>query len=473
MSSLIMLEKKDNRAPDDYMEKVLKTYNTAWGVLTIDLPIAKGDSISAKDTPPSLKEIKDIREVCDDPAVPIAYWFCKSDKPVHTDSMQPFIIVKDDAENPLVVALAAGEFKDYANDGAISGAAYYCIEYLNAQFEDLMERASGDIEKLDVELSKKNIIKNLQNSLNDGDYLILALADEKGSIHIISKSPLNNFDWGFTSDSLGWEKQEETHITTDTKVEETTGLKGMAARLAAKRAKEQAKLGSTEKSTDTTSVTSFVPTPNIIVNKTQDKEAPPKGATIHTHPHWFYQLDPERAKTLKDKQKRQAYINAVGYAPSDYEDCPIIQRKKPVRASQEPTGISTEPIKDFSGLKQIASTDPSKSKGEGPPIIRAQSLKFINNEILPKYYDVDKRIIKDPWKAPQVEAKMAMFSDVTGLGDALYVAPTQMRRDLIATPDEFINWTIEMSAKIIEQRKEINELRAKLAESSARLLKTA
>src|SRR4029077_394897 len=191
--------------------------------------------------------------------------------------------------------------------------------------------------------------------------------------------------------------------------------------------------------------------------------------------HWFYQCT---NKSLKEKQIRRAYQDAAGFVPPNFMDCPIVQRQKP--SSSKDMNTTNEPLKDFSGLKQIANTESlnasvaSKSnKGEGPPLITGDKLKHLTEEWTPKYFDVDKQIIKSPWKSPEVEKRMAMFTDVTGLGDVAFLAPVQSRRDLITNPDAFINFSIEMSAKIIELQKENHELKAKLHEAGVRHLKSA
>lgn len=460
-TSLVMLEKADNRAPDDYMEKVLKTYNTCWTAVSLDLATGKSGSLMPDSDPPTMERITELRNACTDPAVSIAYWFCKSDVEVHSDSMQPFIIVKDKEENPLVVALLAGEFKKYTPDGGdISGSFYYATDYLHTLFEDLMEQASNNIDELGGILDKKINLKNLQNSLAKDETLIIALADEKGYCRVFSGAAVENFDWGFTSDSLGWKEAASNPPTPDPVVEEKTEdkpLTGMALRVAQAKAKKMANQGPV---TPTTSVTTVIPTPNISGTRTQDKLEPPKGATIETHPHWFYKF--KGPEGTKQKLVSKAYEDALGFVPPNFMERPTIQRSKPIGSK----------LKDLGDLKQIVNTDSLKSNS-GPPLILAQSVKHLTEEWVPKYFDASKRQIKSPWEAPKVEDKIAWFSELTGLGDVAYRAPVQARRELILNQDAFINLTCEMSDKLFKQQAYIAELEARLHEAGVKLLKSA
>lgn len=468
---MIMMEKGDNRAPDDFMQLVINEFkeHSVWSATVIDLKDWKAGGIQKNDSAPSLEAIKDLREACtneDGTGLAIAYWFCRSDRPVHEDDYQPFILVNDgdkmdDRERPipLIAALVSGKLRNYQGDGTsgLSNAFYYSQGYLVTQAEDWMDQAGHDIEKVDAILGRKAIVKNLGVSFGDDPaHTLIILADSAKSCRSFSNedSNFNNFDWGWTSDSLGWGTQEAPFIEEKKEEPPVTKVRDISSK----------KTLTTTKSTST-----FTPTPTITGTGTQNKPimTPPKGATPESHPQWFTRPDPEAAKLMQPKNIIQFYQKWCVKVPSNPQELPWMLRKSPAQS-----GISTEPIKSFEGLKQIASVDSSKSNLETPPIITALSTKWVNEEFIPKYYDVTKKEIKDPYKFQYDEKPFQEFSKLTPLGfDLILGMPISARKDLLKEPSALINWTLELSNTVIRQNKELVELRAKLAETGARLLR--
>ena len=182
-----------------------------------------------------------------------------------------------------MAALVTGSLRNHQGDGTsgVSNAFYYSQGYLTVQAEDWMEQVGGDIEKIDEILGRKAIAKNFSLSFGDDPaHVMIILADTKGSCRWFAsdKDTMKIFDWGYSSDSLGW---GETPEIKEPKIEEP--------------AKPAARELSFSKKTDTknkiVSTSSFSPTPS---GKPQELEAvkPPKGATHETNPEWFFQVNP-------------------------------------------------------------------------------------------------------------------------------------------------------------------------------------
>ena len=461
LSSVIMFESGDNRAPDDYMQLVLKDYNKCWSAAVVDLKNSKAGAIIKKETPPSLTEINDFRALCsaegDQPNLALVYWFAKSDKPIHEDDYQPFVVLKDEEDNPLVIAFVSGALKRYQGEGsAISNEFYYSMEYLQTQMEMLYEQTGKDIEKLDNVLDRDAVEKSLNKSLgNDPATMFLVIADEARSCRAYGSSEkLNEFDWGFTSDRLGWEEvpfEEEKSA----KVEEKKPL-SFAERLAAKESKPAA--APVTKSTTTVSVGSGP----------SDKLRPPKGATPDSHPQWFTQFPPSKVQHAKKKDVERYYEKLCGKAPNNAMECPWMQRLSPAQS-----GISTEPIKSFEGLTKIANTEPV-SKSSGPPVLTAQDTKWLNEQFIPEYFDAANKKIKNPFTYTEVEDKYPTLQEVTGLGDVMLGMPTVARERLLKEhPKAFINWSFAMTKEISTLKNQVSTLLSKVNEKGARDLKKA
>lgn len=465
LSSVIMFETGDNRAPDDYMKLVLKDYNKCWAASVVDLKNSKEGAIIKKDSPPSLTEINDFRALCaadgDQPNLALVYWFAKSDKEVNEDDYQPFTILKDEADNPLVLAFISGALKRYQGEGsAISNEFYYSIEYLQTQIELLYEQTGKDIEKLDALLGTEAVEKSLNTSLGkDPATMFLVIADEARSCRAFGSSAekLNEFDWGFTSDRLGWEDapfDEEKPA----KVEEKKTL-SFAERLAVKEGKAPE-----TKSITTVSVGSG-PSEKA---KTQERLKPPKGATPESHPQWFVRFDAKLIGKAKKKDIERFYEKACGKAPDNAEECPWMQRLYPPGSQ-----VTQEPIKSFEGLKNIADTKPI-SKSNGPPVLTATDTKWLNEEFVPEYFDAANKKCKDPYKSGEVEAKYPTVPEITGLGDVMDNISLAARERLLKDhPKAFLNWTFALTSDKRRLKNELNELRAKLNEKGAKELKKA
>lgn len=199
--------------PQPLVELALKQFPSALGTVlqlndgTPELSVSYYD----KDEVPSVEDFMAAQESNKD--VLKAFWFGKSDKPLSSESMQPFeIILKDN--KPVVVALIAGDYEKWMDDDdkktGDSDSYFMANGILKPKLSKIYTKmCDSDTMKLFNELQGSDEDKSNEADINalaqhrgcvglifdHGDWLVF---DVKNSDYVIQG------DWGYSTDRLGW-----------------------------------------------------------------------------------------------------------------------------------------------------------------------------------------------------------------------------------------------------------------------------
>lgn len=452
-----MLERAGSPAPDDYINLIIKEYgeHPTWGACAVDLKNGGDGNIARySDQPPTKEEIQNLRDSAGIEKTAIAYWFMKSDRPIHEDDLQPFVLVRDDNAEPLLVAFISGKLDKYqfdydaypvTGDNADVGRTtqfFYISEYLENEVSKLLSSVDEDISKLDGLLKKQEVELALRRSFsgNKASILFIIADDLRSCKFITTEDNFREYDWGYTSNNLGWGLPKDNIPN-----KPVTG--GLRAKMAA----------ASDSLADKKTCTGL-----------GGKSPPAKDTklkyTPETHPDMFYRPSPEIAKKLSDRELRKLYEkNSEEGVPNDYKDLPYVRRKKVTDK-----GVIKD-FKELKNIKTIASTEPVQPPKSGvPPVLTETQLKWLHEDFAPKYFDSSNQQIRPPYTASSLETKYKTLSDsLPEIGYIRLLAmPIEAREALIKeNPIAALNWMSEISAKSFKAEIELNNLKATLVKT--------
>lgn len=198
--------------PKAFMEKVWAEFPTYFGAVTRTEEGGKAELMQSGDT-----ELPDLagflKQIEEDKNFPMMLQFVKAEQQLTTESQQPFVLLRNESNQPLVCGFMLGNynFKTSAEDQKSPHTDEYFAheKMLGPQLRRIFtKQCGGDLEKFEKELLEQDTI-DLVNGFA-GDRGLVTLLSVSGNIYKFSKGidiPDDKFPWAYVSDDLGFVEQ--------------------------------------------------------------------------------------------------------------------------------------------------------------------------------------------------------------------------------------------------------------------------
>lgn len=211
--------------PQELLELILKNNTSGMGVASARIDGFVQSGVGK----PVLEELTAFQEQYKDHT--ILFHFFESVEDMKAEDIQPFIILKDDADKPLLAAFLEGPFDRHKDDGGHTPEYNAAFEYLKDRVEGLYAIARGDMAKFMELMKAAKFKKEVVNVVGEGNSITLLSSSGElvsyGEAEKLEKQP-----WGWFTNTYGYGKAAE-----QVKVAEKP--KGMAALFAGKKPVEQ------------------------------------------------------------------------------------------------------------------------------------------------------------------------------------------------------------------------------------------
>ena len=459
----IVVKNKGQEVPSVFLEKVIQIRPSCCGAVILDANgVMQTTRISER---AEIVGLNEAQKAFKDEAM-LMFFGDYGEGEINENDLQPFTLLTDDEDRPMVVAFVEGNFEE-GNDPTYqrSPAYHYVSEYLSPKVQKMFVECGLDLHKLMDELRHPIIRRELLSGCTDCAVVLFA---QNGEIMSFVKG-LNEtkFPWGWSSDLHGYEEKSFPD-----KVEETKPV-GFLAGL----------LGGSKKETkkEEAPPAALTPAPEVIEEKKEDnvpgpvgtigteliqkdkdgnffvmKDVPPnlqgkkrKGWIRHNHylgvlpQNWENRNLKIPAKPpkgmhpadIKEALKTSTSIPGIISEKSQTSVPQVSQPTEPPWEEEKSSNVTELPQKSPEQVEKIlearAHKDveahhlPGIKKGVLPPITREAAEKiqkeFLTNDML-KALDPNSKVMKDPAFIQGLESKAVSFTkDVLGIDSVTVV----------------------------------------------------
>ena len=199
MSGVIVVRKKNQDLPEEYLSKVFSEHKTCMGAAVVvdgELGVNSGP---AGGTVEGIKEA--LSEVKDKDVV---FFFGTLASGAPEDEVQPYKLLEDADGNPLIVGFFDGSFPSYAKAGSSHSDAWFLAnEFLRPLFKDYYESKESDIALVNKDISKPVFKMQVEKTWQDRG--TITLLTKTGDIHTFSlNDKSSDFPWGWVSNTMGF-----------------------------------------------------------------------------------------------------------------------------------------------------------------------------------------------------------------------------------------------------------------------------
>lgn len=306
----------------------------------------------------------------------------------HEEDEQPFTMLWDKDNNPLLVGCATGKFDNFIPAASDHSNEYFMFnKWLIPKIKKLYEYADKDLSKLFNELNDPLTKQDFDNACRNGSTIALLSATGREMMFYDHQDHAKhtNFDWGYATDSFGYKEAEAVVAQPITKAVGSMFKKKIIGEAAQKVPDSRPIIAAVEPVKTETRI------PDNVAG-TEYCKPPPKDMS-------------------RNKQKSY-WHNRLGFLPKDWEDFPThykmpIKDFKDLPAANVNTARTAEDKVDTSGTGVTTETLPIMS----PKIIESINHDF--NKVLDKNSGV---VPLDPEKIQEEEDKHPTFGEATGLG---------------------------------------------------------
>lgn len=375
----IVCIKAGQSLPKEMKDELLKYNKTAFSYACangafVEIAHFNGDSLNLKDQLDVLLDTYEGNE--------IFLHFANLDEDLSESDQQPFVIIRNDKNEPILVVMAEGDFIGFDTPESSHTNEYHMIQqFLDEQIKAVFQIAKEDTASMMNMLSTKRYRDIFSNTcVPRGCMSLIGAVGEPITITKGNKFG-GSFDWGYTSRVFGYAESAapETNNEGDTveklpeggtPIEETN----LERRIREK--KEAADLAArTSQVGNTTVIKASVPT----VNKKTDNEKTGSEEPV------FYPNS-----KCKDKELKNWYSIHMGFVPPNWNDKPGIRRSQLKATSALRQAKTATEMESSSTPKNIATNN--QVTDEVLPVISAAEKKTVQ-EIFSKggdlYYPAD------------------------------------------------------------------------------------
>jgi hypothetical protein len=199
----ILFRKKDAVIPDAFAEHVLAKVPAFLSSAFIDEKTISVDAITGH----SISDLKDAQELVKDRDS--VFYLGEFTEP--EESLQPFYVLKNDKDEPEMVAFLDGDFSNYADAKSSNSDAFHALnKYFRPRIEKWYKKGGLDnvLEELDDAATKEDIRNTF---LGRGAVMFFAVNGKH--IFIQNKNPeYMEFPWGFASNGFEYKEEAKTSV---------------------------------------------------------------------------------------------------------------------------------------------------------------------------------------------------------------------------------------------------------------------
>jgi len=221
----IIYKKKGELVPDQLLEKLFHGKPTLVDLCMVDqgaLQFAHPDNVD------NMEEFKRIMEVFKDYATICFFGY---DAEYLTDDRQPFVLVRNSKDQPVLAVCMQGDFSPYHDEKSAHSDEFHALnKYFRPKLQKIFSLCKEDIPQFLDELRDPVLVDELSTKtfLNQGSIEVLSITGEVFSF--VRDDKRKEFKWGFTSDTLGHDESEYPEKTKGGLAAALSGLPGFKSK---------------------------------------------------------------------------------------------------------------------------------------------------------------------------------------------------------------------------------------------------
>ena len=199
----VIYKKKGELIPEQLLEKLFFGKPTLVDCCVVD----QGKfTFAHPDRADSIEEFKKIMEVFKDYAI---MYFFGYDAEYLTDDRQPFVLVRNSKDQPILAVSMQGDFSPYHDEKSAHTDEFHALnKYFRPKLQKIFSLCKEDVTQFLNELREEVMINELSTKtfIGSGSVEVLAITGETFSFSNDDKR--KEFNWGFTTDTLGHDESE-------------------------------------------------------------------------------------------------------------------------------------------------------------------------------------------------------------------------------------------------------------------------
>lgn len=191
--------------PKAYVDKILPTYKTCIGYA---VPTEKG-TIEVFQSNGTVEDYSGVAEVMKDNPRITTFYFGLNDADFHEDDLQPFIILKNDEGQPIMVAFLEGDFSNFHQAESARSDEFFAVdEHLRDKITELYHENGKDMDKLIEKLDGASFRRDLQQVIVSRGHIVLMTGSGKTIVFNKNNKQGMEFPWGEVSNCLDYTEEK-------------------------------------------------------------------------------------------------------------------------------------------------------------------------------------------------------------------------------------------------------------------------
>lgn len=372
----------DQEAPEPLLKRTIELNQSCSGLALASNGVVE---VLRTNAPAQLEDVMNCQFDLKDSNV--IMWFGQSGTPYLDDDVQPYTVLTDKDEKPILVAFAEGDFTNYFKPGETRSNTFFFVkDFLMPEVSRLYGHLKGDLDELMKELCSDKMNAKLTPQFGDRGTLVLVAGN--GEIACVAQNELllGDTEWGWSSNHYGFGQSAETTpvvVETEKPVSKVAGL-------------------SMGKKPPTNS-------PSVPVIARQTKPEVPKTETTAATAATVWGLAPEK---LKSKAEFGSFHGT--YSQDKLKDPTVRQTFR----------VKPEMLQQFKARGGVITADPSlkiaDTKPATPvpkleaPVMTPKELDDLNKTFITTL-DTNELKVVAPDKIPDINSELPTFTDIMKL----------------------------------------------------------
>lgn len=429
---IIVFRTQDQQISEPYLEKLTKNNHNCFG-LVMPSPHEKGKLLLSRVTEAMpLEGLKELQETFK--AQPCLMFFGEYPKGYLQEDLQPFSVLRLNEEDTMV-AFLEGDFSNCIQKGSSHIPEFFAANQIQLKLDQMYRLTNHNLDKVVAELKTGSLTAKELSSLGLKRNVVAVMAANKDfSVRVFQKdnSDHGNFPWGWTSNALGYKEGEFP-----AKEEQQSTLSKLIPGIIKFKPKLKAQAPEPVKEPEVPFNPPFVEKPVVEepakepevkkppkqklsskikqVSSTKPIEATKSKEELKTSTTQRESIYYSAPMTMSNNQKRQDYLEKVGYCPQGYKRSPKVE----VPENFLHLHIDPKDLKSLKTVVAVKQKQAEENKGvtdEILPLIPPKQVEPVT-EVLLKALDSNSNRISDPEKMQDEETKYPSFAEVYGLKD--------------------------------------------------------
>lgn len=426
---ILVFKHKGKAIPEAYIKAILDTEPSCSGsLLSVSIQGQPDLWRTAVTGTPTMEEMQEFNKELGE--YPGFMWFGDYQEGFNEEDLQPFVLLDDGKDNPLLGAFLVGDYPGHVRTGSSHPAEFHAaLEVIRPKVLKIYNLVGQDFKKLTDELSDPVFARDM-TLYNTGKGGIVLMASS-GQIFSYLTGAKDSFDWGWTTNNLGYVEGMRVEGGTDT-VKEV--LQDKKSRFSLPAAMKKI-IGPVEP----------IRQPDKVIEGKKVEAPPTEGAKTVIVQQSFSAKDlwvkaPDSCNS--NNKRRDFYGKQAGYMPKDLADNPWAQITETVAVRkgidkqtyaklrilpnpyEEPETTNEATDKALAAQKDVSTKTVSPPVAEPVVFLSADQRKNIvdkwmtRKEVL-SALDQTGKVIPEPKTIQALEAKRTLFSEAIGRPGAL------------------------------------------------------